>query len=101
MTDRIGIELLKSGVLLGLLSLGEDMIQKIKIGKCCHSRSRQSRFDAEVGDIVLIREDSAYLEAKITAILSADLVAVSVAAGDSLDERKVPREAIIALMVGD
>jgi hypothetical protein len=48
------------------------MNQKIKVALCCHAPGTTERFVAQIGDVVLIREGNAYVEAAITSIPSTE-----------------------------
>lgn len=77
------------------------MNQKIKVALCCHAPGTTERFVAQIGDVVLIREGNAYVEAAITSIPSTDVVLVSLATGDESSEKEISANRIVALMLGD
>lgn len=71
----------------------------IRIKQCCHSPTQQYRFDAEIGDRVLIRHDNGtYFEAVIQTVPSAGNVAVTLTQGG---ETTIPVASIEILMIGD
>ena len=71
----------------------------IRIKQCCHSPTQKYRFDAEIGDRVLIRNgDGTYVEAVIQAMPSAGNVAVTLTQGG---QTTIPVASIEILMLGD
>ena len=71
----------------------------IKIKQCCHSSTQKYRFNAEIGDRVLIRcDDGNYIEATIQFISPDDNVTVTLMNGKKI---KIPAEKISVLMLND
>lgn len=74
----------------------------IKIKECCHSSSNAVRFDAVVGDVVLIRcGEGVYTEVIIRAIPSSQYIIVADRYDAAPEEKKVAISEIVALMLGD
>jgi hypothetical protein len=72
---------------------------KINIKQCCHSPTQQYRFDAEIGDRVLIRrDDGSYVEAVIQDIPSPSNVTVMLIQGEQIT---IPVAEIAVLMLGN
>ncbi len=71
----------------------------IRVKNCCHSTNQASRFDAIVGDHVLVRRDKdVYLEGVIHAIPSAGGVTVTLFQGDQIT---IAAADIAALIIED
>ena len=74
---------------------------KCHVKQCMAPSGRIVRFDAGVGDVVLLSNGNrSYVEATIRAIKSADVVVVSVLDGPNEVEREVSASAIHGLMLG-
>lgn len=72
----------------------------IKVTQCCSSSSQNPRFDAGVGDTVLVRkEDSTLYEATIKSIVSKDEIVISSLFEDV--EKTIDIESVRALMLDD
>jgi hypothetical protein len=75
---------------------------KINIKECCHSPSNSARFDAVVGDVVLIRRgEGVYVEAIIRAIPSPSHIIVADQHNAASGEKEVEISEIVALMLDD
>lgn len=76
------------------------MTEAIHVKMCCSSLGQSVRFDAGVGDTVLIRQGDYYLQAIINSILSPTQVTVyCVSEPDKL--LKVGLDSIAAIFIGD
>lgn len=74
----------------------------IKVKECCHSPNRAVRYDAVVGDVLLIRRsDGMYVEATIRAIPSSLSVIVAELWDTESIEKEVSISEVAALMLGD
>lgn len=74
----------------------------IKVKECCHSPNSAVRYDAVVGDVLLIRRsDGMYVEATIRAIPSSLSVIVAELWDTESIEKEVSISEVAALMLGD
>jgi hypothetical protein len=77
-------------------------LYKVQIRKCLASPKQSCRFEAEVGDTVLVRrEDGSYFEAVVRAIPTPDRVTVTFEQGIHSIDKTIPVAEIAALVLGD
>lgn len=77
------------------------MLQKIRVDMCCHSSSAETRFEATVGDTILVLVGAVCAERVLTAIRSVAEVEVTDVSDSEAPSQRVSTADIVALMVGD
>lgn len=75
---------------------------KIHVKQCMTPRDRDARFEAGVGDVVLLSNGNrSYVEATIRSVKSDNAIIVTVVEGAHEIEREIPASAIEGLMLGN
>lgn len=74
---------------------------RIHVKQCLAPSDRTARFDAGVGDVVLLSNGNrTYVEATICSVKPNNVVVVSILDGPNETEREIPSSAIQAVVLG-
>lgn len=71
----------------------------LKVKQCCVGASDTPRFDAKVGDVVIIRQEVKIYEATIISILSSDNLVVFENSNESKPHTTIASSDILALVI--